>query len=380
MAEIFNNEFKKITIMDGFRNIAITNFRGIDHLEIGDFSRVNVFLGQNSSGKSTVLEAILLLMGMSNPDLPQTINAIRSRSFSTFADLGYIFHNYDLQMNPEIASELFDGTKRHLTLALTYVFDGESQVPNGVIPTSETKTFLNTLKMSFDIESAQQTTSHECSITVNQQGIVSGKKLATDYLEKNSVAFISSDLAAGNPAKDLVELAKRRRKEDVTEQLRHFDSHITSLEILDNVAYVGVEGIDQLLSVNMMGDGLRRFLNIVAASANPTNNILLIDEIENGLHYSAHKKLWEAIFALATTTNKQVFVTTHSKETLSRLNEVLDERPEYREDMRLYTLANTLSKGHQAYRYTYEGLSSACENDIDLRTLNCNNNKLKACL
>ena len=355
--------------MDGFRSIAITNFRGIDHLEIEDFSRVNVFLGQNSSGKSTVLEAILLLMGMSNPDLPQTINSIRSRSFSTFADLGYIFHNYDLQVKPTIASELFDGTKRHLTLGLTYVFDGESQVPNGQIPTSETKTFLNTLKMSFDVESAQQTTSHECSITVNQQGVVSGKKLATDYLEKNSVAFISSDLAAGNPAKDLVELAKRRRKEDVTEQLRHFDSHITSLEILNNVAYVGVEGIDQLLSVNMMGDGLRRFLNIVAASANPTNNILLIDEIENGLHYSAHKKLWEAIFALATTTNKQVFVTTHSKETLSRLNEVLDERPEYREDMRLYTLANTSSKGHQAYRYTYEGLSSACENDVELRGL-----------
>jgi len=58
---------------------------------------------------------------------------------------------------------------------------------------------------------------------------------------------------------------------------------------------------------------------------------------------------------------------------------VLDERPENREDMRIY-LANTFSKGHQAYRYTNEGLSGACENDIELRTLNCNNNKLKACL
>ena len=78
----------------------------------------------------------------------------------------------------------------------------------------------------------------------------------------------------------------------------------------------------------MQGDGLRRYLNIVAASANPMNNILLIDEIENGLHYSAYKKLWEAIFALATTTNKQVFVTTHSKETLSHLNEMLEEHPD----------------------------------------------------
>ena len=62
--------------------------------------------------------------------------------------------------------------------------------------------------------------------------------------------------------------------------MKNFDSRITTLEILNNVAYVGLEGIDQLMAVNMQGDGLRRYLNIVAASANPMNNILLIDEID----------------------------------------------------------------------------------------------------
>ena len=117
----------------------------------------------------------------------------------------------------------------------------------------------------------------------------------------------------------------------------------------------------------MQGDGLRRYLNIVAASANPVNNILLIDEIENGLHYSAYKKLWEAIFALAVGTNKQIFVTTHSKETLQKLNLMLTEHQEYQQEMRLYTIAKTLKKGHQAYKYTYDGLSGACENDVELR-------------
>ena len=357
--------------MDGFKNIEIKNFRGIDHLKIDDFSRVNIFLGQNSSGKSSVLECLLLMMGMSNPDLPQTINSIRSRNYSSFADLGYMFHNFDLKVKPETSSVLFDNTKRHLSLELTYVFDEKSQpdLQNGQIPTSETKTFLNTLKMLFDVEAGQHKSTHECSLTVNQQGLISNKKLAEGYLEKNSVAFLSSDLAAGNPANDLVELAKRRLKDTVIEQLRHFDSRITTLEILNNVAYVGLEGINQLLAVNMQGDGLRRYLNIVAASANPMNNILLIDEIENGLHYSAYKKLWEAIFALATTTNKQVFVTTHSKETLSHLNEMLEEHPEYQQGMRLYTLAKTPIKGHQAYKYTFEGLSGACENDVELRGL-----------
>lgn len=355
--------------MDGFKNIKINKFRGINHLEIDDFSRVNVFLGQNSSGKSSVLECILLLMGMSNPDLPQTINAIRSRSFSNFADLGYLFHNYDLKTKPDVAAELFDETKRHLTLELTYMFDEKSQVSeqNGHIPTSENKTFLNTLKMAFDIESGQNKKSYECSLTINPQGMISNKRLAEGYLEKNSVAFISSDLAAGNPANDLVELAKRKRKDIVTERLQYFDSRITTLEILNNVAYIGLDGIDQLLTVNMQGDGLRRYLNIVAASANPVNNILLIDEIENGLHYSAYKKLWEAIFALAVGTNKQIFVTTHSKETLQKLNLMLTEHQEYQQEMRLYTIAKTVKKGHQAYKYTYDGLSGACENDVELR-------------
>ena len=357
--------------MDGFKNIEIKNFRGIDHLKIDDFSRVNIFLGQNSSGKSSVLECLLLLMGMSNPDLPKTINSIRSRSYSGFADLFYLFHNYVLKEVPIIAAEMNDGSKRDLELNLTYVFDEKSQTDsqNGHIPTSETKTFLNTLKLFFNVESGQQKESYVSSITVNQQGLISDKKLAEGYLEKNSAAFLSSDLAADNTANDLVELAKRKRKDIVTEQLKNFDSRITSLEILNNVAYIGLEGIDQLLAVNMMGDGLRRYLNIVAASANPINNILLIDEIENGLHYSAYKKLWEAIFALATTTNKQVFVTTHSKETLYRLNEMLEEHAEYRNELSLYTLEQTKLKGHQAYRLPYEGLAEVCKNNIEIRSV-----------
>ena len=355
--------------MDGFKNIEIKNFRGIDHLKIDDFSRVNILLGQNSSGKSSVLECLLLMMGMSNPDLPQNINSFRSRIFSSFADLTYIFHRLDLKTKPEISSELFDNTKRHLSLELTYVFDEKSQpnLQNGQIPTSETKTFLNTLKMLFDVESGQQKSTHECSLTVNQQGLISKKKLAEGYLEKNSVAFLPADLAAGNPANDLIELIKRRLKDTVAERLKIFDNRITTLEILNNVAYVGLEGIDQLMTVNMQGDGMRRYLNIVAASANPMNNILLIDEIDNGLHYSAYKKLWEAIFSLATTTNKQVFVTTHSKETLSHLNEMLEEHPEFQPEMRLYTLERTIKKGMQAFMYTYEGLAEACDNDVELR-------------
>ena len=165
------------------------------------------------------------------------------------------------------------------------------------------------------------------------------------------------------------ELFKRKQKDLLLKHLQIFDARINAIEILNNDVYIGFEDIKEMLPVSMSGDGLRRFLNIVAGSANPKNTMILIDEIDNGLHYSAYKKLWEAIFALATTTNKQVFVTTHSKETLSHLNEMLEEHPEYQQEMRLYTIENTKLKGHQAYKLTYDGLHEACTNDIELRSI-----------
>lgn len=358
--------------MNGFKNIQIDNFRGIDHLNIDDLSRVNVFLGQNSSGKSTILEAILLLLGMSSPDLPQTLNKIRSRNnFSGVADVRYMFNNLILSRSPEISAAFADDVKRHLKLNLSYVFNDADDLArgNGPLPISDTTAYVNTLEMLFDIVEKDVKNSYRSSLTFNQGGAITGRKLAEGYIEKVFVSLITADLLTGSLVNDLSELFKRKQKDLIVERLANFDKNINTIDILNNDVYIGFEGINEMLPLGMSGDGLRRFLNIVASSANPMTNIILIDEIDNGLHYSAYKKLWEAIFALATTTNKQVFVTTHSKETLYKLNEMLEENPSYQEEMRLYTIENTKLKGHQAYKLTYDGLYEACTNDIELRSI-----------
>jgi AAA15 family ATPase/GTPase len=40
----------------------------------------------------------------------------------------------------------------------------------------------------------------------------------------------------------------------------------------------------------------------------------LIDELENGIHYTNYDKLWELILKVSKEQNVQVFATTHSKE------------------------------------------------------------------
>ena len=361
--------------MDGFKNLEIKNFRGIEHLKIDDFSRVNVFLGQNNSGKSSILEAINLLTGMANPDTPQNLNRFRTRNYySSFKDIFYLFHNMDLKTTPELIAKQVDDNERWLQLQMTYVFDEQASLNqtngmNGMLPVSETKTFYNTLEMNFETRSREGVKKHQSSMTVRPDGMVSNKKTSEDYLEKYATVFLTADLWGINLAATLSELFKRKQKDIVLKRLVHFDSRITDVDILQDDIYVDFENMAEKLPLRMTGDGMRRYLNIVAASANPMNNIILIDEIDNGLHYSAYKKLWEAIFALATDTNKQVFATTHNKETLYRLNEMLEEHSEYQDALRLYTIEKTKLEGHQAYKYSFEGLNAACKNDVEIRSL-----------
>lgn len=337
---------------------------------IDDCSRVNVFLGQNNSGKTSILECLLLIMGMSSPDLPQSLNKIRSRNnLIGVSDARYMFNNLILANPPEIIAKQTDDVQRHLKLNLSYVFDEKEQTvqQNVPMPVTDTMALINTLEMLFDVTEGTESKSYRSSLTFNQAGVITNRKLAEGYVEKDFVGLITADLMSGNLVNDLSELFKRKQKDLILKRLAMFDKTIYTIDILRDDVYIGFDGINEQLPLGMTGDGLRRYLNIVACSANPMTNIIVIDEIDNGLHYSAYKKLWEAIFALATTTNKQVFVTTHSKETLESLNEMLEEHSEYQREMRLYTIAKTLNKGHQAYKYTYEGLSGACENNIELR-------------
>ncbi|MGV2437246.1 MAG UNVERIFIED_CONTAM: ATP-binding protein [Anaerolineae bacterium] len=40
---------------------------------------------------------------------------------------------------------------------------------------------------------------------------------------------------------------------------------------------------------------MNRFLQLVLAMGNARNGVILIDEIENGLHYSTHAKIWQIL-------------------------------------------------------------------------------------
>ncbi len=61
---------------------------------------------------------------------------------------------------------------------------------------------------------------------------------------------------------------------------------------------------------------------------NSKNGFLLIDEVENGLHYSIHRKFWRMVLQTAQANNVQVLATTHSADCIRGFAEATNENPE----------------------------------------------------
>ena len=78
--------------------------------------------------------------------------------------------------------------------------------------------------------------------------------------------------------------------------------------------------MDKSLSIGTMGEGFISSLiiisNLLVAGGNNRGVIILIDEIENGLHRTALKKLVRTILKLIKEYDIQLFMTTHSEEFL----------------------------------------------------------------
>jgi AAA15 family ATPase/GTPase len=77
-------------------------------------------------------------------------------------------------------------------------------------------------------------------------------------------------------------------------------------------AKVKMSGVTRPVPLNSLGDGMLRVLQLALKLFPARGGFLLIDEFENGLHYSVQEKVWGLLFEMADRLDIQVFATTHS--------------------------------------------------------------------
>ncbi|KPA11061.1 hypothetical protein MHK_008723, partial [Candidatus Magnetomorum sp. HK-1] len=130
------------------------------------------------------------------------------------------------------------------------------------------------------------------------------------------------------------------------------------------IPIVRIKGVKERIPIKTMGDGLTRLFHIILALVNAKNGLLLIDEFENGLHWTVLPKIWYAMIKLSKALNVQVIATTHSRDCIKGFNENWKSNEN---DGSFYRLENEPENGGKIIPYTNEILSDAIESEVEVR-------------
>lgn len=118
-----------------------------------------------------------------------------------------------------------------------------------------------------------------------------------------------------------------------------------------------------------LGDGVTRFFGIAAALVKSRNGLLLIDEVENGIHHSVHERLWKMILEAAHKYNIQVVATTHSWDTVVGFADAVEDLAVKGPDVETNVIVRIERHGKQfqAVKYTGNRIKTVSDYDIEVR-------------
>lgn len=356
-----------------FTSISIKNFRCFKDFTIDSLDRINLIAGANNVGKTALLEAIFLLLGVTNIGLVVRISAFRG-----IAELkGDPVSVHDLLWNPlflrldgnttiELVGTLAD-SKQH-RVELQRVPSGSTRLAIEDKPLSDIG--LSTNGMSGQAMQLRYTDpsgeTYTTEMLIDEQGV---------HVEPVSIQppFPGYFLAARRrriPQEDAEQFGRLEMVEgsyDLLKTLRIVEPRLKRLTTIyrGGVPMIwGDIGLGRMLPLPHMGDGLGRLTSLLLAIANAPHGVVLADEIENGLHHSILKKVWQAIGDAARRFDTQVIATTHSFECVWAAHQAFEAGDRY--DFRLHRLER-VDDEIRAITYDQETLGAALKADLEVR-------------
>ena len=177
--------------------------------------------------------------------------------------------------------------------------------------------------------------------------------------------FISShNILPREDAIRLGQLRKRKQGDLILDSLRTMEPRLNSVEENSTSGHSMIWGdidLPELVPLQIMGEGMTRVARLVLAISAAENGIVLVDEIETGLHYSVLPKVWEAIDKASKKFNTQIFATTHSFECTEASSGVLGP------SSFLFHRLEVDDAGSRCVTYESEEINAAIRHDFEVR-------------
>ena len=286
-------------IQKHFVKVNITNYRRLNNIEMTNFSRVNIFAGNNNTGKTSILEAFYLLTQLNYISAFLELERFRGRFINDFHSKWIVRNfNSDIKING-----IFNKTKIFLHILK---YDSEENIKKtNYLSSIKSKAIVNKdiLSTSLDLYS-----NSEPELFFQKSKILCNATFSSPY--RNNPNLLKHAHARAIKEKYYDEIVKFI--------IDNMDSSIEKIEMtnVENESrfLVSSSRNKEAIDITKYGEGLQRIFEIALLIGYSRNGIICIDEVDSAIHKSLLIKFTKFIQQAADKFNVQVFLSTHSKE------------------------------------------------------------------
>jgi AAA domain, putative AbiEii toxin, Type IV TA system len=313
-------------------NLLVRNFRAFRHLSVEGLSDVNLIVGANNLGKSSLLEALhLYFLRGSRTRIPELLLAREEFSFKRMRTRTS-FRVQDVALAYE---SLFFGRPRLETTPSLRIGPLNNDAPNLEITFTWLREITEELEGTVTFRTVKAAPGDDLEVLPgldisfdDRQILVSLDRLDRDIAlrsrlarepEVNVVYLSSQGLGREEMGRLWDTIALTEDEDTIVSALRSISPSIEKIVLVQTpnarntrTLMVKLEEFPEPVPFKSLGEGVEHLLSISLALIRARNGIILIDEVENGIHYSVQHSLWDMIFKQAKRWNIQVFATTHS--------------------------------------------------------------------
>lgn len=351
-------------------SLEMSEYRGFGHYRVAGLARVNLLVGRNNCGKTSILEAAHLLASGADPEVLSQIAERRGEVLAgtpvrhgnrveriLTPTCAHFFHGHDFALSSGflICSD-GDGGRRSTHVAVLREIDRTPDQEPGK-PTGDRST-----GPSLAIINKPEEPKQDIIIPVTEEGALLRSptarpgRLARAASEDGSpVVFIAPDSLMPTSMSDMWnEVVRERRESAVIGAMRILEPGLEDVFFLSgDAAYssggpagvlVAFRGAQRRVPLGSQGEGMRRMLSLALALIQARGGMLLIDEIDTGLHYSIMGDMWRLVVEAAQRSEVQVFATTHSLDCVRGLAWLCDNYPKLAKEVSVQKIEPTLEE------------------------------------
>ena len=330
------------------KSLEIKNFRSLKTFKVSKLGRVNLIVGKNNSGKSSVLEALRIYAGNGQRALLEEIAAGHDEKFRlreselSESEMHFPFEDFftgrlfPQSEGPGICIGEIDENGDLLRIEHGFLHEVE-EIVTDLVGTVESSTRVRRQRISRVAAESVETGIVHPALFVGK-----GERWTNILLDSTAQRFRTPAVDASGTvpcsviptqfvsvdelADDWDKIVFTEYQEIVRKGLQIISADFEDLVFVRNddsgnapfkrefrrSAKVKLSSTERPVPLNSLGDGMLRVLQLIIKVFPAKDGFLLIDEFENGLHFSVQEKVWALLFELSEKLNIQIFATTHS--------------------------------------------------------------------